>query len=203
MFSTRSIARFSSLLVLLNLGISSNAFAVPSDQTALALERVDQERVADLLINEDSSLPKDAFNNISPTRDSSTHKISPEAFAPVSAANITIFTAFSPSPIKKNLTVVDINTEDGHSGSGIAFQQKGFFNLPYGQIKCAGKIGFPSGLDWSNFTKPYPLYSGLYIWGGAMFVQTYLEPAPARLQVDCRVSNETVDVNVALVMTWK
>ena len=75
--------------------------------------------------------------------------------------------------------------------------------MPYGLIKCTGKLGFPSELGWNNFTKPYPLYSGLYIWGGFMYVQSYLEPAPARLQADCHVSNETVDVNVALVITWK
>ena len=57
MSSTRSIARFSYLLVLLNLGIFSNAFVVLNDQTALALERVDKERVADLPTNEDFALP--------------------------------------------------------------------------------------------------------------------------------------------------
>ena len=81
-------------------------------------------------------------------------------------------TTFSLFPIKKNPTAVHIKTDDGHSGSGIAFQRRGLYNLPCGPIKCTGKVGFSLELDWNNFIKPYPLYSSLYIWGEGTYVQS-------------------------------
>ena len=211
MLSANTLARFTTLLIILQSADHSSAWVAPNHQTALASEGMIRggPRTLPLMSHPTSAeghLVVSPDNNSSLTTAVDDVNNDPPDFSPSiidSAANITLVTGYAPPPVDKNLTLVHVKTADGHKAHNIALLPKGPLPLPSGPLKCSGTIRADAdGLTWPSFVFS-PLPSTLYLNNGSLRVgSSATGPIPYGLTAYCDISDTELALNVSFLLIY-